>query len=81
MGKNKEVIKSEDDCEIYSGCFVNAKINLWAQKNTYGKRINCELIAIQFASDGEALDGVSVSTDKAMEGFEAEGADDDFMAA
>lgn len=82
----RSVISDEEDSEIYPGCHVNAKVRLWAQDNKYGKRINAELVAIQFLKDGEPLDGTYVSTDDAMEGFEGVGGDnddgeDDFLAA
>lgn len=75
------VISEEADSPIYAGCYVNAKIRLWAQDNQFGKRINCELVAIQFARDGEPLDGSYVSAEQAVEGFDVTGGDDDFLAA
>ena len=44
---------TEDDNRVYSGCYVNAIIELWAQDNGFGKRINCNLLGVQFAADGE----------------------------
>ena len=44
---------SEDDNRIYSGCYVNAVIDLWPQNNSYGKRINSNLLGVQFMKDGE----------------------------
>ena len=41
----------------YPGCYVNAIIDLWAQDNTFGRRINCELKGVQFSADGEAFKG------------------------
>lgn len=41
--------------QIYSGCYVNATVRLWAQDNDYGKRLNAELKAVQFVRDGEAF--------------------------
>lgn len=75
----KGVVASEEDCQIYAGCRVNAKINLWAQDNKYGKRVNAQLVAIQFAADDEALDGAHVSVDEAMDGFGASEDGDDFL--
>ena len=76
------VITDEEDSLIYAGCYVNAKVRLWAQDNKYGKRINAELVSIQFASDGEPLDSTYVSVDDAMEGFGSVSEDDDdFLAA
>ncbi len=65
------VITSQEACQIYSGCRVNAKIQLWVQNNKHGKRINANLVAIQFAGDDEPFDGSYIPVDEAMEGFEA----------
>jgi len=76
------VIASEENSPIYAGCFVNAKVRLWGQDNTYGKRVNAELVSIQFACDGEPLDTSYVSVDDAVDGFGAVGdEEDDFLAA
>lgn len=45
------------DGKIYSGCYVNATISLWAQDNKWGKRINANLRGVQFYKDGEAFSG------------------------
>lgn len=44
---------TEEDGKPYAGCYVNVSIRLWAQDNEYGKRINAQLRAVQFAKDGE----------------------------
>ena len=55
---------TEDDNRIYAGCYVNAMIELWAQNNSYGKRINANLLGVQFFKDGEPFaDGVTASAD------------------
>lgn len=43
----------EEDEVIYGGCYVNAIIEPWAQNNQYGKRINANLLGVQFNADGE----------------------------
>lgn len=40
---------------IYSGCWVNASIELWAQDNSWGQRINAQLRGIMFVRDGDAF--------------------------
>lgn len=45
----------EADGKPYAGCYVNATVRLWAQDNKFGKRVNAELLAIQFVRDGEAF--------------------------
>lgn len=81
----RSVVTDESESKIYAGCFVNAKVRVWGQDNTYGKRANAELVAIQFCDDGEPLDGTYVSPEDAMEGFggvdAANDDDDDFLAA
>lgn len=55
---------TEDDNRLYAGCYVNAIIELWSQNNSYGKRINANLLGVQFAKDGEPFgDGVNASVD------------------
>ena len=45
------------DGRPYAGCFVNASIELYAQDNNYGKRVNASLRGVQFLKDGEAFSG------------------------
>lgn len=42
---------------IYSGCYVHAKVDIWAQDNKWGRRINAALQGVMFAMDGEAFGG------------------------
>lgn len=48
---------TEADGKPYAGCYVNASIELWAQDNNYGKRVNASLGGVQFAKDGDAFAG------------------------
>lgn len=41
----------------YSGCYVNARVTIWAQDNQWGKAINVELNGVQFRRDGESFGG------------------------
>lgn len=59
---------------IYSGCFVHAKIDIWAQDNKWGRRINANIAGAMFAKDGEAFGG---STPASADDFEDLKADDD----
>lgn len=45
----------EEDGKPYAGCRVNAAIRLWAQDNQFGRRINAQLLGIQFVRDDEAF--------------------------
>lgn len=57
----------QEDGKPYSGCYVNAKVELWAQDNSNGKTVRCTLVAVQFVSDGESFGGAKVAT---ADGFE-----------
>jgi len=41
--------------KLYGGCYVNAAIKPWVQDNSHGRGIRCDLVAVQFAGDGEAF--------------------------
>jgi Protein of unknown function (DUF2815) len=41
--------------KMYGGCYVNVALHPWIQENTFGRGIRCDLVAIQFAKDGEAF--------------------------
>ena len=51
--------KREIERLIYSGAKVNAKVEFWAQDNTYGRRVNCSLLGVMFAGEGERFGGGS----------------------
>lgn len=51
------------DGKLYSGCYVNAKVEIWAQQHPeHGKRINASLMGVQFFKDGERLSGGAVAS-------------------
>jgi hypothetical protein len=66
----------EDDDVLYAGCYVNGIIDLWYQNNNYGKRINANLLGLQFVKDGEPFgDGAKVASD---DDFDVIDDDDEF---
>jgi hypothetical protein len=68
---------SAEDGVIYSGCYVNATVELWAQDNKYGKRVNATLLGVQFSKAGDAFSGGSVGSADDFESIEeGVGADD-----
>lgn len=64
---------------IYSGCYVNIQMSMWLQDNNYGKRVNADILAVQFASDGDAFGGGATGVDESV--FTAEPAPSPFTAA
>jgi hypothetical protein len=45
----------ETDGRPYAGCYVNAAISLWVQDNKWGKKVNANLVGLQFVKDGETF--------------------------
>ncbi|OIV46814.1 hypothetical protein BK025_08865 [Sodalis sp. TME1] len=62
---NNPLVKT--DGRPYSGCYVNAVIDIWAQDNTYGKRINASLMGVQFLRDGDAIGGCTPASEDDFE--------------
>lgn len=82
VDQNKNPVQAGEENAPYSGCYVNATITLWSQNNRYGRRVNCNLRAVQFAKKGEAFTAVKpVDMDTEFEDFadfEDDFEDDDF---
>lgn len=79
VGKKREPLTEEDDV-VYAGCYVNVLIRPWAQDNKYGKRINANLVAVQFVRDGERFGNARPDINEHFEAEEggAGGGDDGF---
>lgn len=63
---------NESDGKPYAGCYVNASIELWAQDNNYGKRVNASLRGVQFVRDGEAFAGSGAASADEFDALVAE---------
>jgi hypothetical protein len=62
---------------VYSGCYINLQIELWAQDNSNGKAIRATLLALQRNRDGDAFSGgAAPDTDAFEEITEGTDADD-----
>lgn len=66
----------ENSGKLYSGCYVNAIIRLWAQDNKHGKRLNASLEAVQFLRHGEAFGAKPIDAMTAFEDVSGDFADD-----
>ena len=73
IGKKREALTEEDDV-VYGGVIVNALIRPWAQDNKFGKRINANLVGVQFVKE----DGVRFGQARpdVNEHFDDEGGED-----
>lgn len=66
----------EQDEVVYAGCYVNAIIEPWGQNNSYGKRINSNLLGVQFVKDGEPFGDGGKTAD--ADDFDAIDDEDDY---
>lgn len=71
---------TQTDGKPYAGCYVNATVELWAQNNKFGKCIRAQLLAVQFAKDGDAFGGGSVGSPDEFEDLSDTGEADDLVA-
>jgi hypothetical protein len=61
------------DGKVYSGCYVNASVEFWAQDNGFGKGVRCTLLGVQKNRDGDAFTAGSAASPDDFEAL-AEGA-------
>lgn len=73
VNRVKEPVAEGESQAPYAGCYVNATLTLWAQKNQWGKRINANLRAIQFVADGPAFGRPPVDADDEFEALPDDG--------
>jgi hypothetical protein len=51
--------KADIERDAFSGAVVNASIEIWAQDNKWGRRINCSLRGVMLTGEGENFGGGS----------------------
>lgn len=51
--------KADIERQAFSGAVVNASIEIWAQDNKWGRRINCSLRGVMLTGEGENFGGGS----------------------
>jgi hypothetical protein len=56
---------------IYAGCYVNAKVEMWAQAGKYNG-MRCGLLGVQFCDHGDSFGGASRPTDDGFDSIDAE---------
>ena len=75
----------EEDGRPYAGCYVNAAVSLWIQDhNLGGKRVACNINALQFVKDGETFGAGGIKTETVFDDISSEQdadveAEDDFL--
>ena len=61
LDENGDEVTEADDV-IYSGCYGDMIVRVWAQDNDYGQRINAVLEGFKFRKDGDPFGGGSKTT-------------------
>ena len=56
----------------YGGCYVTAKLDIWAQENGWGTRINTSIRGIQFRKDGAPFAGGTAANSDEFEDYSEE---------
>ena len=74
MDRTGKVRLTERDDKIYAGAIINMRVSFWDQNNNHGKKINANLIGVQFMDHGEPLSTVTRPAED--ETFESEGESD-----
>ena len=71
LDTDKSMLAAQDG-KPYAGCYVNASIELWAQDNNYGKRVNATLMGVQFYKDGDSFSGGGVASEDDFDDLSAD---------
>ncbi len=74
MRRDKSIIAT-DQGELYSGCYVNASVEIWAQSGE-NTGMRCTFAGIQFLRDGDSFGGAKKSDGSEFDDL-GEGADAD----
>jgi hypothetical protein len=75
--RNEEVLgKSAIEQQAHSGAVVNASLDVWAQDNKWGRRINCSLRGIMLTGEGENFSGSTPASANDFADLAAPDADD-----
>jgi len=70
--RTKVMTPAEIAKTIYPGCKVNMLIRPWAQNNKFGKKINANLIAVQFVGEGTRIGEAAIDDDDAWDVIDVE---------
>ena len=75
VDKKLQPTRAEDGV-IYGGCRLDAKLSVWAQDNKWGRRINCQLLVVQFRADDDAFGAGAPPNVSGMEALDDVGEDE-----
>lgn len=70
---------AEESGLVFAGCYVNASIDIYAQDNKWGRRINASLRGVQFVKKGDAFAGGAPASADEFDAIEDTGDNDDLV--
>jgi len=74
--QKKNLVEVEEIADMfYPGCVVNVMLRPWAQNNTHGKKINANLIAVQFVRDAERFGDAPIDDEDAWDELDEDDGD------
>lgn len=74
---NNTVERVDAAAKFYGGCYGSMLVRLWFQNNKWGKRVNANLLAVQFVKDGPAFGEGRITDDDVDDAFDGVSDDDD----
>lgn len=74
-----QTVKEGDPGAPYAGCHVHAAVEVWAQDNQWGRRINATTNGVMFSRDGGAFSGGRPASDSTFAELAAEPSAEDFV--
>jgi hypothetical protein len=76
--RNQTVAKGDAGAP-YNGCYVHTAVDIWAQDNKWGRRINCKLLGVMFYKDGTPFSGGAAASDSTFADLAQEPSAEDFV--
>lgn len=70
---------SQQSGKIYSGCWVNGTVEIFAQDNSFGKGIRAGLVNVQWVKDGESFGGAAPASADGLDDLGDDYDDDDLI--
>lgn len=79
LSADKAVLRKGGQARLYDGCYVDVSVDVWPQANGNGKRVNAQLLGIQFRGDGDAFTGGAIASADDFDDLSVTEGDDDLL--
>lgn len=73
VNRNPKIVVTKGENLLYAGAMVNIMFRIWVQNNTFGQRVNANLLIVQYVDKGEAFgEGAGPAAADAMDDVTSE---------